>query len=209
MNTDLSVRWGLAGLLLRSSQVSWSQLRHHRCERVWWVVRVDSGTKAAGQVQYTTRCSLTRAHSAGMNGPTAWCVSGSVWRSHAVRLLDITETTLFSVWLKPDYTSLLVGGKKGLYMMKFKPNQTRTYDVEGFKRRAACLCFRNETEDEVSCEVKPFTEGGGFFINELYFWLSPKLTALRDWVSVCASASTRLVFNWGVAHRWRLKGPNI
>ncbi|XP_061628749.1 nudix (nucleoside diphosphate linked moiety X)-type motif 4a isoform X1 [Phyllopteryx taeniolatus] len=35
------------------------------------------------------------------------------------------------------------------YMMKFKPNQTRTYDAEGFKRRAACLCFRNESEDEV------------------------------------------------------------
>ncbi|XP_024912344.1 nudix (nucleoside diphosphate linked moiety X)-type motif 4a isoform X2 [Cynoglossus semilaevis] len=35
-------------------------------------------------------------------------------------------------------------------MMKFsKPNQTRTYDDEGFKRRAACLCFRNEKEDEV------------------------------------------------------------
>lgn len=35
--------------------------------------------------------------------------------------------------------------------MKFKPNQTRTYDGEGFKRRAACLCFKNEKEDEVSC----------------------------------------------------------
>lgn len=34
-------------------------------------------------------------------------------------------------------------------MMKFKPNQTRTYDGEGFKRRAACLCFKTETEDEV------------------------------------------------------------
>ncbi|KAL4658464.1 diphosphoinositol polyphosphate phosphohydrolase 2 isoform X1 [Arapaima gigas] len=33
--------------------------------------------------------------------------------------------------------------------MKFKPNQTRTYDGEGFKKRAACLCFRNEREDEV------------------------------------------------------------
>ncbi|GAA6094516.1 dnaJ homolog subfamily C member 2 [Tachysurus ichikawai] len=33
--------------------------------------------------------------------------------------------------------------------MKFKPNQTRTYDGEGFKQRAACLCFRNEREDEV------------------------------------------------------------
>ncbi|KTF78555.1 hypothetical protein cypCar_00042388 [Cyprinus carpio] len=34
--------------------------------------------------------------------------------------------------------------------MKFKPNQTRTYDREGFKRRAACLCFKNEREDEVT-----------------------------------------------------------
>lgn len=47
--------------------------------------------------------------------------------------------------------------------MKFKPNQTRTYDVEGFKRRAACLCFKNETEDEVSCEDKPFVGGEGFY----------------------------------------------
>ncbi|KAM9502607.1 diphosphoinositol polyphosphate phosphohydrolase 3-beta-like isoform 1-T1 [Salvelinus alpinus] len=35
------------------------------------------------------------------------------------------------------------------YMMTFKPNQTRIYDGEGFKRRAACLCFKNEKEDEV------------------------------------------------------------
>lgn len=37
-------------------------------------------------------------------------------------------------------------------MMKFKPNQTRTYDGEGFKRRAACLCFKNEKEDEVRAD---------------------------------------------------------
>uniref|UniRef100_A0A2K5CLU9 diphosphoinositol-polyphosphate diphosphatase n=1 Tax=Aotus nancymaae TaxID=37293 RepID=A0A2K5CLU9_AOTNA len=34
-------------------------------------------------------------------------------------------------------------------MIKCKPNQTRTYDPEGFKKRAACLCFRSEREDEV------------------------------------------------------------
>lgn len=34
--------------------------------------------------------------------------------------------------------------------MKLKPNQTRTYDGEGFKKRAACLCFKNEREEEVS-----------------------------------------------------------
>ncbi|XP_039731328.1 diphosphoinositol polyphosphate phosphohydrolase 3-beta isoform X2 [Pteropus medius] len=33
--------------------------------------------------------------------------------------------------------------------MKCKPNQTRTYDPEGFKKRAACLCFRSEREEEV------------------------------------------------------------
>ncbi|XP_033941845.1 nudix (nucleoside diphosphate linked moiety X)-type motif 4a isoform X1 [Pseudochaenichthys georgianus] len=34
-------------------------------------------------------------------------------------------------------------------MMKLKPNQTRTYDGEGFKKRAACVCFKNENEEEV------------------------------------------------------------
>ncbi|KAF3854651.1 hypothetical protein F7725_022706 [Dissostichus mawsoni] len=33
--------------------------------------------------------------------------------------------------------------------MKLKPNQTRTYDGEGFKKRAACVCFKNEKEEEV------------------------------------------------------------
>ncbi|KAF6718296.1 Diphosphoinositol polyphosphate phosphohydrolase 1 [Oryzias melastigma] len=33
--------------------------------------------------------------------------------------------------------------------MKLKPNQTRTYDGDGFKKRAACLCFKNEREEEV------------------------------------------------------------
>ncbi|XP_076840955.1 nudix (nucleoside diphosphate linked moiety X)-type motif 4a isoform X1 [Brachyhypopomus gauderio] len=35
------------------------------------------------------------------------------------------------------------------YMMKLKAHQTRTYDGEGFKKRAACLCFKNDREDEV------------------------------------------------------------
>lgn len=39
--------------------------------------------------------------------------------------------------------------EKGV-VMKLKPNQTRTYDGEGFKKRAACLCFKNEREEEVS-----------------------------------------------------------
>ncbi|TRY86849.1 hypothetical protein DNTS_025616 [Danionella cerebrum] len=34
-------------------------------------------------------------------------------------------------------------------MMKLKSNQTRTYDGDGYKKRAACLCFRNDTEQEV------------------------------------------------------------
>ncbi|XP_077073907.1 nudix (nucleoside diphosphate linked moiety X)-type motif 3a isoform X2 [Siphateles boraxobius] len=34
-------------------------------------------------------------------------------------------------------------------MIKLKSNQTRTYDRDGYKRRAACLCFRSEREEEV------------------------------------------------------------
>ncbi|TKC49608.1 hypothetical protein EI555_016540 [Monodon monoceros] len=32
--------------------------------------------------------------------------------------------------------------------MKLKSNQTRTYDGDGYKKRAACLCFRSESEEE-------------------------------------------------------------
>ncbi|KAM8975792.1 diphosphoinositol polyphosphate phosphohydrolase 1 [Pelodytes ibericus] len=34
-------------------------------------------------------------------------------------------------------------------MMKLKNNQTRTYDRDGYKKRAACVCFRNGAEEEV------------------------------------------------------------
>uniref|UniRef100_A0A8C4X5X2 Nudix (nucleoside diphosphate linked moiety X)-type motif 4a n=1 Tax=Erpetoichthys calabaricus TaxID=27687 RepID=A0A8C4X5X2_ERPCA len=68
-------------------------------------------------------------------------------------------------------------------MMKFKPNQTRTYDGEGYKKRAACLCFRNEREDEVLLVsssrhpdqwivpgggMEPEEEPGGAAVREVY-----------------------------------------
>ncbi|XP_074643347.1 diphosphoinositol polyphosphate phosphohydrolase 1-like [Tubulanus polymorphus] len=34
-------------------------------------------------------------------------------------------------------------------MVKEKLNQIRTYDAEGFKRRAACLCFKDKTQQEI------------------------------------------------------------
>nr|XP_048295169.1 diphosphoinositol polyphosphate phosphohydrolase 1-like [Myodes glareolus] len=32
-------------------------------------------------------------------------------------------------------------------MMKLKSNQTRTYEGDSYKKRAACLCFRSESEE--------------------------------------------------------------
>lgn len=73
-------------------------------------------------------------------------------------------------------------------MMKLKSNQTRTYDGDGYKKRAACLCFRSESEEEVRprlwggsgpqfvvigsqmglpCCVKWLTMGGDYRHNEL------------------------------------------
>ncbi|XP_051953301.1 nudix (nucleoside diphosphate linked moiety X)-type motif 4a isoform X2 [Xyrauchen texanus] len=69
------------------------------------------------------------------------------------------------------------------HMMKFKPNQTRTYDGEGFKKRAACLCFKNDREDEVLLVsssrhpdqwivpgggMEPEEEPGGAAVREVY-----------------------------------------
>ncbi|KTG36338.1 hypothetical protein cypCar_00018329 [Cyprinus carpio] len=35
-------------------------------------------------------------------------------------------------------------------MIKLKSKQTRTYDRDGYKQRAACLCFRSAREEEVT-----------------------------------------------------------
>ena len=35
-------------------------------------------------------------------------------------------------------------------MVKEKPNSIRTYDEDGFRRRAACLCFKDEAQQEVN-----------------------------------------------------------
>jgi diphosphoinositol-polyphosphate diphosphatase len=38
-------------------------------------------------------------------------------------------------------------------MVKEKPNSTRIYDKDGFRRRAACICVKNPQESEVSQRV--------------------------------------------------------
>lgn len=68
-----------------------------------------------------------------------------------------------------------VGGAAAASMMKFKPNQTRTYDREGYKKRAACLCFKNEREDEVRL-------GGG---EACCVTATPPLGGTRDHCHMC------------------------
>lgn len=38
-------------------------------------------------------------------------------------------------------------------MVKEKPNSIRIYDSEGYRRRAACICVKNDLEDEVSQQM--------------------------------------------------------
>ncbi|KAI1309101.1 Diphosphoinositol polyphosphate phosphohydrolase 3-beta [Halotydeus destructor] len=58
-------------------------------------------------------------------------------------------------------------------MVKEKPNSTRTYYEDGFRKRAACICVRNELENEVlliTSSGKPdrwIVPGGGLEPNEL------------------------------------------
>ncbi|XP_072045168.1 LOW QUALITY PROTEIN: diphosphoinositol polyphosphate phosphohydrolase 2-like [Amphiura filiformis] len=66
-------------------------------------------------------------------------------------------------------------------MMKQKINSTRTYDAEGFRKRAACLCFKNELKNEVllvSSSAYPnlwVASGGGLEPNE-----EPGRAAVRE-----------------------------
>eukprot|EP00918_Siedleckia_nematoides_P070362 GHVU01153648.1.p1 GENE.GHVU01153648.1~~GHVU01153648.1.p1 ORF type:complete len:152 (+),score=23.11 GHVU01153648.1:246-701(+) len=49
-------------------------------------------------------------------------------------------------------------------MVKEKPNSTRLYDKDGFRRRAACLCVTDESEKEVLLVSSS---------NESHLWVVP------------------------------------
>ncbi|XP_061582874.1 diphosphoinositol polyphosphate phosphohydrolase 1 [Cololabis saira] len=74
-------------------------------------------------------------------------------------------------------------------MMKPKSNQTRTYDGDGYKKRAACLCFRSESEEEVLLVTssrhpdKWIVPGGGMEPEE-----EPSVAAARE---VCEEAGVK------------------
>ncbi|XP_067913271.1 diphosphoinositol polyphosphate phosphohydrolase 1 isoform X1 [Heterodontus francisci] len=74
-------------------------------------------------------------------------------------------------------------------MMKLKQNQTRTYDGDGYKKRAACLCFKNESQEEVllvSSSRYPdkwIVPGGGMEPDE-----EPSVAAVRE---VCEEAGVK------------------
>lgn len=76
------------------------------------------------------------------------------------------------------------------FMMKFKPNQTRTYDGEGFKKRAACLCFKNEREDEVWRSRFLCDSSIGLFARFQLIWFG-RLTS--KWVDLHGSYPSHLL----------------
>lgn len=66
-------------------------------------------------------------------------------------------------------------------MVKEKPNQIRTYDKDGFRLRAACICVRDDTEQEILLVTASrkhdlwIVPGGGIEPTE-----DPRVAALRE-----------------------------
>lgn len=78
-------------------------------------------------------------------------VIGPQWHTHASFLFAIQNLGLVTHSSFVHFLDFVACPARRVvtYIMKFKPNQTRTYDGEGFKKRAACLCFKNDREEEV------------------------------------------------------------
>lgn len=68
------------------------------------------------------------------------------------------------------------GGVQRYNMVKEKANSTRIYDSEGYRRRAACICVKNDLEDEVSQQMAaPYIFAGVKLFSRskwMYFLLS-------------------------------------
>lgn len=61
-------------------------------------------------------------------------------------------------------------------MVKEKPNSIRIYDSEGYRRRAACICVKNDLEDEVSQQMAVWVSSlkftcGVFYIFFIYIFV--------------------------------------
>ena len=65
-------------------------------------------------------------------------------------------------------------------MVKEKPDNQRIYDIDGYKKRAACVCVRNETETEVYSEEKIFLENHFIFIEIKYYFKVLLISSSRN-----------------------------
>ncbi|KAF7248500.1 Diphosphoinositol polyphosphate phosphohydrolase 2 [Varanus komodoensis] len=96
-------------------------------------------------------------------------------------------------------------------MMKFKPNQTRTYDREGFKKRAACLCFRSEREDENERRIAQNLEND----EAVTWWLEKRCMAMqrtivrRDLDHAGAASDVLLVSSSRYPDQWIVPGGGM
>lgn len=57
-------------------------------------------------------------------------------------------------------------------MVKEKPNSIRIYDSEGYRRRAACICVKNDLEDEVSQQMALDIFNVNVYFVNVYFYFN-------------------------------------
>lgn len=86
----------------------------------------------------------------------------------------------------------------GFAMVKDKPNSTRIYDEEGYRKRAACVCVKDSDQSQVLTRCHRISLTGivaGWCLNHVYFFSQFASSSSSHWLVIHSFFATPVHVN--------------